>query len=90
MNDGMIHKLYVYSRHAMGVFLFLLFMGIEGGEEMNQKRTEEEIKEYNRKIEEVFRKHGLKLKTVYGHGAKAIIPGSKPKEDCNKKQKDDK
>ncbi|MBQ1534848.1 MAG: hypothetical protein IIZ64_08560 [Erysipelotrichaceae bacterium] len=57
---------------------------------MNQKRTEEEIKEYNRKIEEVFRKHGLKLKTVNGHGAKAIIPGSKPKEDCNEKQKDDK
>ena len=82
--------MYINSRHAMGVFLFLLFMGIEGGEEVNHKRTEEEIKEYNRRIEEVFRKHGLLLKTVYGHGAKAIIPGSKPKEDCNEKQKDDK
>ena len=86
----MIHNLYANSRHAMGVFLFLLFMGIEGGKEMKQERTKEEIEDYNRKIEEVFRKHGLKLKTVYGHGAKAIIPGSKPKGDCNEKQKDDK
>lgn len=63
----------------MGVFLFLLFMDLEGGKEMNQKRTKEEIEEYNRRIEEVFRKHGLTPKMVYGKGIKAIFPGNRSK-----------
>ncbi len=46
---------------------------------MNQKRTKEEIEEYNRRIEEVFRKHGLTPKMVYGKGIKAIFPGNRSK-----------
>ena len=48
---------------------------------MNQKRTKEEIEEYNRRIEEVFRKHGLTPKMVYGKGTKAIFRGNKSKGD---------
>ena len=49
----------------------------------NKKMSESEIKEYNRRIEEVFKKHGMKLKMVYGKrkGYTAIIPGQKSQEE---------
>ena len=48
-----------------------------------QKMSESEIKEYNRRIEEVFKKHGMKPRTVYGKkkGYIAIIPGQKSQEE---------
>ena len=46
---------------------------------MKQERTKEEIEEYNRRIEEVFRKHSLIPKMVYGKGTRAIFPGNRPK-----------
>ncbi len=87
MNDGTTYFLYMNSHHAMGVFLFLLFMDLKGGKEMNQKRTEEEIRDYNRRIEEIFRKHGQIPERVYGEGGRwiAIIPGDRKKGDCDEK-----
>ena len=38
-----------------------------------QRRSKEEIEDYNRRIEEVFRKHELMPKRVYGKGYKAIF-----------------
>ena len=38
-----------------------------------QRRSKEEIEDYNRRIEEVFRKHGLMPKRAYGKGYKAIF-----------------
>ena len=48
-----------------------------------EKMSESEIKEYNRRIEEVFKKHGMKPKTVYGKkkGYIAIIPGQKSQKE---------
>ncbi len=43
---------------------------------MNYNRmNKEEILKYNRRIEEIFKKHGLELKRVYGKGFRAIFPG---------------
>ena len=36
-------------------------------------KSKQEIEEYNRRMEEVFKKHGLMPKTVYGKGYKAFI-----------------
>ena len=47
---------------------------------MKHKKTEEEIKEYNRRIEEVFRKHNLILKCVdveENNDYIVIFPGEK-------------
>ena len=66
----------------MGVFLFLLFVDLAERriEKMKHKKTEEEIKEYNRRIEEVFRKHNLILKCVdveENNDYIVIFPGEK-------------
>ena len=47
-----------------------------------EKMSESEIKDYDKRIEEVFKKHGMKVKTVYGKkkGYTAIIPGQKSRE----------
>ena len=39
------------------------------------RMSREEILNYNRRIEEVFKKHRLELKRVYGKGFRAIFSG---------------
>lgn len=39
----------------------------------SKKKTTEELEDYNRRIEEVFRKHGDIPKKVYGKGYKAFF-----------------
>ena len=48
-----------------------------------KRRSKEEIEEYDRRIEEIFRKHGLMPKRVYGKGYKAFFL----KDVCKKTDK---
>jgi len=50
----------------------------------SKKKTTEELEDYNRRIEEVFRKHGLMPKRVYGKGYKAFFLNETRKEDPGK------
>ena len=47
----------------------------------SKKKTTEELEDYNRRIEEVFRKHGSMPKTVYGKGYKAFFLNENREED---------
>ena len=55
---------------------------------MKHKRTEEEIREYNKRIEEIFRKHNLipkKVDVEKNNDFIVIFPGNKktcPKTGC--------
>ena len=44
-----------------------------------EHRTKKELEDYARRIEEVFRKHGIVIRKEYEKGTAAIFPGSKSK-----------
>ena len=50
----------------------------------SKKKTTEELEDYNRRIEEVFRKHGAIPKKVYGKGYKAFFLNKNQEEDTGK------
>ena len=49
-----------------------------------RRKSKKELEEYERRIEEVFRKHGLMPKRVYGKGYKAFFLNETRKEDPGK------
>ncbi len=50
----------------------------------SKKKTTEELEDYNRRIEEVFRKHGSMPKTVYGKGYKAFFLNENQEDNSGK------
>ena len=78
-----------YSKYdGLGILEFGGTAEERGYRSMKPKpKSKQEIEDYNRRIEEVFKKHGLMPKTVYGKGYKALfIREDLPKDVCNNNQ----
>jgi len=58
--------------------------GVLGGTMKLRRKSKEELKEYDRRIEEVFRKHGLMPKRAYGKGYKAFFLNGTADKDSDK------
>ncbi|MBQ1567557.1 MAG: hypothetical protein IIZ80_06680 [Erysipelotrichaceae bacterium] len=78
--------------HCDGSFSFPAFCGSDEEKErekMKRRKTKEEIMDYSRRLEEVFRKHGLipkKINIEKDSDFIVIFPGSR-KTDGNEKDK---